>query len=166
MLPHWEKAERGLEYTLWTKNVMGSPAAPSPIPVDDMLCYDYLLPGIMILKSGHFPVGTADKYDGKRPNYDEVIGAAICSSQAVLPVEEGKSKYFFTIGCHKKFGSPEMQAGLHQVQEAAVAEDKIVIEGQQKIINADPDPPVLRPAHDRAIVLFEQMVQKSNADIL
>jgi len=142
---------------------MGSPAAPSEIPIDDMLCYDYLFPGIMILKSGHFPLGTADRYEDKRPLYDEVIGAAICSSQAVLPVEKGKSKYFFTIGCHKKFGSPEMQQGLTQVQLAAFAEDKIIIEGQQAIINADPDRPVLTTAHDRAIVLFEQMVKQSNA---
>jgi len=162
VLPKWEKVEGGLSYTLWTRNTMGSPAAPSPVAVDDMLGYDYLLPGIMRLESGHFPLGTADKYDDGRPDFTEAVGAVISSSQAVTPVDRGKARYFFTIGPRKDTGSKEVQEILTQVQLAAFNEDKIILEGQQRIIDKSPDHVAIPTAHDRALIMFEQMIKKHN----
>lgn len=165
MLPQWEQTEGGLAYTLWTRNVMGSPSAPSPVPVDDMLGYDYLLPGIMRLESGHFPVGTADKCNDGRPNFSEAVGAVISSSQAVTPVDEKKARYFFTIGPRKDFGSEELLEALTEIQLKAFAEDKIIIEGQQNIIDRTSDRNPVPIAHDRAVIMFEQMIRKANAKI-
>jgi vanillate O-demethylase monooxygenase subunit len=116
LLPQWQHTVGGLAYTLWTRNVLGSPSAPSSVPIDDMLGYDYLVPGIMRLESGHFPVGTADKYKDGRPNFSEAVGAVISSSQAVTPVDEKKARYFFTIGPRKDFGSEAQLAGLTEIQ--------------------------------------------------
>lgn len=164
MIPQWKKTEGGLAYTLWTKNVYGSPAAPSPVPVDDMLGYDYLIPGIMRLHSGHFPVGTAEKCKDGRPDFAEAMGAVISSSQAVTPVDERKARYFFTIGPRKDFGSKEMLEGLTQVQVKAFAEDKVILEAQQRIIDKTPDRNPVPIAHDRAVVMFEQMIKTANSE--
>jgi len=161
-LPVWEQLPCGLAYTLWTRNTMGSPSAPSATPVDDMLGYDYLIPGVMRLESGHFPVGTADKCADGRPDFSEAVGAVISSSQAVTPVDEGKARYFFTIGPRKDTGDKQVQEVLTQVQWAAFAEDKVILEGQQRIVDRSPDHRPIPTAHDRALIMFENMVKTHN----
>ena len=162
-LPKWQKIDRGLRYTLWTRGVMGSPAAPSEFLVDDMVGYDYLIPGILHMQTGHFPVGTADKCNDGRPDFKDAVGAVISSSQAVTPVDNGKTRYFFTIGPRADFGSQEMLDVLAQVQIDAFEEDKIMIEAQQKILEKSEGIPVIPTAHDRAVVMFEQMVTQMNS---
>jgi len=163
VLPHWTRMERGLRYTSWTRSVLGSAVSPSAVPIDDMLGYDYVMPGIMSLLSGHFPLGTADDVAGGRPDFANAVGAVIASGQAVTPVDDRKARYFFWTGPRKDCGSQQLAEMLDRAQHAAFAEDKIMIEAQQKIIDRSGGQRPIPTAHDRAITLFEQMVKKLNA---
>jgi vanillate O-demethylase monooxygenase subunit len=105
--------------------------------------YDYILPGIFLMKSSLYPVGTAEKCGFKPPSEESPITQ--WEQQAVTPQMLGKSRYMFASGFRTDTEAGPDEVNLELVEHnfsvvmAAFAEDKVMIEGQQKIWDLTPD---------------------------
>jgi len=110
-LPHWDVVERGMKYTHWIKNQpagMGPKQHSSSEAIDYSLTYDFSLPGGIVLRSGTYPLGTADKCNGGRPDPAEALYGYAASTQTVTPTTKGKARYHFGVGGHVDKGGNEL----------------------------------------------------------
>lgn len=152
--------ERGLRLDRWTVNSPGPIGSAGDVLMDHWLTYDFIVPGVLLLYSGLYPVGTAEACNFERPDYDKAVASVTFTSQAVTPMTARKTRYFYTWGPHKDHGDEALRDMLIGVQAAAFVEDKIMIEGQQRIIDMTADPQVMPTAHDRAVTLYNRLVER------
>ncbi len=68
--------------------------------------------------------------------------------QAVIPVTETTSRYFYAAGGRAKDASPDLAGDIFRFTEVAFHEDKVIIEAQQKVISLDPTRPMLSLSMD------------------
>lgn len=157
-LPTVTPIERGVRIERWAERQppLGVPDATQLF--DAFLSYDYLVPGIFILRARQFQVGTFKQLGGAVPT-DDVAGMDTWSSQAVTPTSKGKARYFFSQGP----GIPatqEFSDFLWQVALNAFAEDRTMIEGQQRIIALEPDRKIMPAVGDKGTILFTRLVNR------
>jgi phenylpropionate dioxygenase-like ring-hydroxylating dioxygenase large terminal subunit len=153
----------GLRFSRWmvnTVNPSGGETRKTDVPVDDFNTYDFLIPGILLMYNGSFPAGTAEACGFGAPDRSKAIAGVSFSSQAVTPTGDKTSRYFFSAGPHKDFGDARMRDLQTEMARMAFAEDKIMIEAQQKVIDSDPARPIIPTAHDRSVTLFNRLVEK------
>ena len=151
---------RGIRYERWVENSLGSATRPTEVPMDSYRTYDYLIPGVLLMKGGVFPLGTAKACDYQMPDFDQAVSGVTFTSQAVTPMREKTSRYMFMWGPHRKHGGESTRDMLLDLAAKAFAEDKDMIEGQQRVIDATPDPKVMPTAHDRGVTMFNRLVEK------
>jgi len=160
-LPQWASIDRGMRHIRWIPG-MAAPLGDRSVPgiVDFYLEYDFLVPGILLMWTGHFAQGTAVACEFGRPDYATAVSGVACSSQAVTPVDTGKARYFFSAGPHRLHGDEDRRDKDLAIALMAFGEDKVMIEAQQKILNRKPDHIVMPMAHDRAVTIFERLMSK------
>jgi vanillate O-demethylase monooxygenase subunit len=112
------------------------------------------------MTGGVFPIGTCERLGGAAPDLELALGAVTFTSQAVTPLTEKTSRYFFSWGPHRRHGDAALRDTLMGVAFKAFAEDRTMIEAQQRIIDMTPAPSVMPTSADRAITLFNQMIAK------
>lgn len=99
--------------------------------------YRFLLPGLFLMETKIFPEGTAasckfgDPLDTIKPIFQRR------EQQAVTPINENTTRYFFASGLPSQVNDDEFSVRLAIINKA-FAEDKIMIEAQQRIWNATP----------------------------
>ena len=120
--------------------------------------YDFLVPGLFIQRPAWFPPGTADKYGGKAPTEEPLFTR--CDDQAVIPVTETTSRYFYSAGGRSKNASAELAGEIFRFTEVAFREDKAIIEAQQKVISLDLSRQMLSLAMDGGPNLFRGIVRE------
>lgn len=172
--PEWAQSttsvkqlERGMRFERWIENGRGKFLYdPQPEePFDDWLGYDYLIPGVLIMWSGIFPGGTARALDFGRPDFRTAIGQVSANIQTITPVTERTSRYHFTVGLHRELGrGDELIQQLLDVTVQAFNEDKRMIEAQQRVIDRDPDRPIMPTVHDRGVTLYNRLKARLIAD--
>jgi len=150
----------GVRVERWIIMQPGKPGRSYAQPVEHYASYDFLLPGILLMSGGEFSLGTKDQLDGKPPNLDLAIGGVTFTSQAVTPLTAKTSRYFFSWGPHRKFGDAALRDALMAIAGKAFAEDRTIIEAQQRVIDATPEPRIMPTSADRAITLFNQLSAK------
>ncbi|HTU11532.1 MAG TPA: aromatic ring-hydroxylating dioxygenase subunit alpha [Allosphingosinicella sp.] len=163
VLPKWDVLPHGLRYTRWmvgTTRPSGGDARKTDVPVDDFLTYDFMIPGILLLYNASFPAGTAAACDFGPPDRSQAIGGSTFSSQAVTPTGDRTSRYFFSAGPHRDHGDEAVRDMQIALVWQAFAEDKRMIEHQQRVIDETDQPRVMPTAHDRSLTLFNRMVEK------
>ena len=111
------------------------------------------------MTGGGFPVGTATRLNGDAPDLEQADGVTF-TSQAVTPTSEKTSRYFFSWGPHRKYGTETLRDTLMEIAGKAFAEDRTIIEAQQQVIDLTPNPHIMPTSADRAITLFNQLVVK------
>jgi phenylpropionate dioxygenase-like ring-hydroxylating dioxygenase large terminal subunit len=160
-LPTWEVIEREMRHIRWIPD-MTSPPGDRQLPdkVDFYLEYDFLVPGILLMWTGHFVAGTAAGCRFGIPDYAAAIHGVARSCQAVTPIEPGKARYFFSVGPHREYGDEERRDRDLAIALMAFGEDKVMIEAQQRVLNRKPDHIVIPTAHDRAITMFNRLMDK------
>ncbi len=124
---------------------------------DQWFTYDFLVPGILILKTLTFPVGKAAQFEFKAPPEDEAWIQNSYSVHAITPMVNGTARYFFTFGPHVRGSTPEVADVFLQLAYKAFAEDQIFIEAQSKIIAQDPSARIMPTSADRGITLFHRL---------
>jgi hypothetical protein len=112
------------------------------------------------MTGGAFPVGTAERLGGAAPDLDLAAGAVTFTSQAVTPLTEKTSRYFFSWGPHVKHGDAALRDTLMGIAHKAFVEDRTMIEAQQRVIDMTPSPRIMPTSADRAITLFNQMIAR------
>jgi vanillate O-demethylase monooxygenase subunit len=144
--PTVTRIPRGIRVQRWVANPIdkdsGSPLAEQNRGMGDnevWQTYDYLTPGILLMYNAIFPAGTAERLAQREPQKGEAEPVSESfTSQAVTPMTKGTSRYFYSWGPRSGEGSEAMADMMFAVAGMAFAEDKAIIEGQQRIINADP----------------------------
>lgn len=159
-LPKLEPLDRGVRFSRWVENAAGPAGRQSETAQDNYMCYDFLIPGILLMWSGSFPVGTAKACGMGEPDRSKAINGVTFTSQAVTPMSEGKARYFFCWGPHKDHGDEKLRDFLMGIADQAFGEDKVMIEAQYKVICGTKDPVVMPTAHDRGVTIFTRMVEK------
>lgn len=152
--------DRGVRFERWIEGTLGASNRKSDVPVDSWQTYDFLLPGVLLMWSGNYPAGTAERLAFAAPEASGAIQGLNFTSQAVTPLADRTSRYFFSWGPHREHGDEAMRDGMMQLAGMAFGEDKVMIEAQQRVIDMTPDARVMPTAHDRGVTLFNRLVEK------
>jgi len=161
--PSIRALERGVRFERWIRGERGTPARTYPVPVDRYSTYDFLVPGVLLMASGVFPDGTADALDGAAPDLAQADSGVTFTSQAVTPMTAKSSRYFFSWGPHRAHGDAALRDMLMEMAGRAFAEDRTMIEAQQRVIDATPDPRVLPTRADAGIALYARLAERLSA---
>lgn len=152
--------ERGVRYERWNENSTGSSSRKTDGPMDSWMSYDFLIPGVLLMTGGVFPLGTARALNGGAPDLADAVGGVTFTSQAVTPLTAKTARYFFSWGPHRNHGDEALRDTLMGLAAKAFAEDKAMIEAQQRVIDMTPDPVIMPTAHDRGVTLFNRLVDR------
>ncbi len=152
--------ERGVRVDRWIRNTHGAAARKSNVPVDSWQSYQFLVPGILLMWSANFPCGTADALGSASPAPDQALSGLNFTSQAVTPMTGKTARYFYSWGPHERHGGEEQRDRMMEMAGRAFGEDRTMIEAQQRVIDATPDPRIMPTKHDKAITLYNGLVKR------
>jgi vanillate O-demethylase monooxygenase subunit len=145
----------GLRIERWYPDSRLAPGRPER--VDTLNRYRYLLPGLFLMTTAWYPLGAAERCDFGVP--DEQPLAHRADQQAVTPISERRSRYFYATGFAAENARPELVEAIFGIVNAAFAEDKRIIEGQQRIWDLTPPGRRMLPSpHDAAPLAFRRLV--------
>jgi vanillate O-demethylase monooxygenase subunit len=156
-VPRITQLEDGLRIDRWYPDSRLAPGHPTR--VDTLNSYRYLLPGLFLMTTAWYPLGAAARCGFGVP--DEKPLSQRAEQQAVTPISERRTRYFYATGFAAESATPERVEGIFAIVNAAFAEDKRIIEGQQRIL--DLTPPGARMAsspHDEAPLAFRRLVRE------
>lgn len=144
-IPRVRAKERGIRAERW---FIAKPASPSSAElVDTWSTYDYLVPGVFVMENKSFPHGYAEKCGFNEPT-DKPMTYRV-EQQAVTPVSETETRYFFASGIEAKFPA-RLIDGFFDVVMEAFGEDRRMIEAQQRVWEKTP------PDHKMAFILHDK----------
>jgi len=127
--------------------------------VDVLTTYDFLVPGIFLFRTGFYEPGTAARIEeGKltAPPYFERV-----DQQAVTPMSNKESRYYFAAAHKLQPGLPEMLGHIFGLMSRAFEEDRVMIEAQQRNWDRYPDArPIVATAHDEAPLIMRSHIER------
>jgi phenylpropionate dioxygenase-like ring-hydroxylating dioxygenase large terminal subunit len=161
--PMVERLDRGIRIWRW----LPATSTKSPEKICDeggdlWTAYDYLVPGIMLMPTVNvaFPKGTAERLGGGRPDVSNGTGVrGTLTSQAITPITDHTSRYFYSWGPSSGEGSDAAADSLLALAKTVFLEDKEMIEAQQRIINFDPGRKELLFGSDAGPVKMRSVIQ-------
>lgn len=161
-LPRMTPLDRGVRFGRWVRGARMRRENSQKLdqPVDNYGVYDFLVPGVLLMWNGMFPAGTADACEDGDPDRSKAIAAVTFTSQAVTPMTDKTSRYFFSWGPHKDHGDAQMRDGLMELAAMAFEEDRVMIEAQQQVIDQTADPQIMPTAHDKGVTLYNRLVER------
>jgi vanillate O-demethylase monooxygenase subunit len=155
--PRMSPLERGLRFQRWhTGHRPRGFMKKIGETVDVWTTYDFLFPGIFLQRTAFHPPGTAEKSGQRDPSGEPLFYRV--DEQAVTPVGPRASRYFYAVGTRVHDIDPDRLERLYAVTTAAFHEDKTIIEAQQKLIDRDPERPMLGTSLDVGPTHFRKMV--------
>lgn len=164
-LPTVTAIDRGVRIERWAENEppLGKRVGdtdPADL-LDVFLSTDYLVPGILRLRATLYPAGTFKRHGRVGlPAELELKHFGLYSAQAVTPTGKGTARYFFSNGPRAPAPAAVRAFLWNEVVLKAFAEDRIMIEGQQRVIDLTPDPRILLAVGDQGTVMFNRLVDR------
>lgn len=149
---------RGIRFERWVRGQSG--ARSGGAPVDVWSSYEYHVPGILLMPTASYPVGTADALGDAPPPPDLPKTGVTFTSQAVTALTDRTSRYFFSWGPHRDHGDEGLRDVLMGLAGMAFAEDKTMIEAQQRVIDLDPTRAPMPATFDKGVVLYQRLVER------
>jgi len=119
--------------------------------------YDFVFPGVFLQRTSFYPAGTAQQSGGREPDRPPLFHRI--DEQAVTPVSARTSRYFYAAGARASDIEADKLDRLFAVTETAFGEDKALIEGQQKLIDLEPDRRMLPTSLDAGPTRFRHLVE-------
>jgi phenylpropionate dioxygenase-like ring-hydroxylating dioxygenase large terminal subunit len=160
--PKVTRSARGVRIERWLLDEEPAPFLRNlktwPGNVDRWNIYEVVLPGVLLMDSGSAPTGTGAP-EGSRNDAAEFFGC-----QAVTPETETSSHYFFQQSHGFALDDAKVTENLHGSILAGFLEDKEVILAQQRILDLDPDVPMLAMRMDTALASFRALIEKAIAE--
>jgi vanillate O-demethylase monooxygenase subunit len=130
-----------------------------PLHVDTFNSLRYLLPGIFLMTTEAFSVGTAAASDYGEPRGTPLFRRV--EQQSVTPTGDRRSRYLYATGIETKSATPQFLDAVFGVIDASFAEDKRIIEAQQKVLNETPaDRKKAFIPQDKAPAMFRKMIEE------
>jgi vanillate O-demethylase monooxygenase subunit len=158
--PKLSALARGVRFERWITASRGPVGRGGDELTDTWSTYDFLIPGVLLMWSGSFKLGTAAACNFEKPDYAQALRGVTFTSQAVTPLAERRARYFFSWGPHRQHGDEALRDLLMKVAAQAFGEDKVMIEAQQKVIDRTPDAAIMPTAHDRGVTMFSRLVAR------
>jgi phenylpropionate dioxygenase-like ring-hydroxylating dioxygenase large terminal subunit len=159
--PKITRLDNGVLIERWFVNQVANPGEAVPVLVDTWNEYRFLLPGLFLMISKLYPLGTAAKFQFGPPAADEQQLMWRFDQQAVTPIRDGETRYLYAAGVEARIATAELLEGLFAIVNAAFAEDKRMIEAQQKVWNLTPSSrqKAFIP-QDKAPAMFRRMIAR------
>jgi vanillate O-demethylase monooxygenase subunit len=152
--PRIRAEEDGLRIERWFQN---HPLFSRFEHVDTWSSYRYVLPGLFLLTSQAFPLGTAEA-SGFGPPDGKPIFHRI-DQQSVTPIDAGRTRYLWGFGLPRASATPSFVDGVYRVTSASFQEDKRVIEAQQQVWNrTSAERKMAAIPQDQAPAMFRRMI--------
>jgi vanillate O-demethylase monooxygenase subunit len=151
---------RGIRVERWSLNAPTRSYTGVTTAQDRWLRYDYLVPGILLMRSENHPLGSAERFGNGEPSGEPIH--ANFTSQAVTGMTEQTSRYFYSWGpraCEVQ-ESPKMPDIMFDLAVRAFEEDRQTIEAQQRNLNLRPEPDPLMIGHDRGPSLMRAVIHR------
>jgi vanillate O-demethylase monooxygenase subunit len=156
--PTITKMARGVRIQNWLK---GGPSRMIPslnnVSTDILQTYDFVIPGVFLLSADFYPEGAARKFpDGLTTETEPIHRQFTC--QAVTPLTSDTTCYFFAYGPWAK--EAQLIDSFYELSIKAFNEDRVMIEAQQKNINASNGAKMLTTSSDGGLSQFRRMMDE------
>jgi len=153
--------ERGVRIEQWVRGERwyGSAGADAAERVDVYSSYDFFIPGVFLMTTDAYPLGTADALNGQPPDLDSTVKKFV-AQQAITPLTEKTARSFYIMAAHRSHGGADRRDVTMAVIPKIFAEDKTMIEAQQRIIDATPGWRFVATTADQGATLFHRLVEK------
>jgi phenylpropionate dioxygenase-like ring-hydroxylating dioxygenase large terminal subunit len=158
--PKLTALDRGVRFERWITGTRGPAGRGTDELTDGWSAYDFLIPGVLLMWSGSFKLGTAAECAYERPDYSRALCGVTFTSQAVTPMADRSARYFFSWGPHRQHGDEALRDALMKIAAQAFDEDRVMIEAQQRVIDQTVDPVIMPTGHDRGITIFSRLVAR------
>ena len=152
--------ERGIRVERWSLNAPGRGYGGMEAGQDRWLHYDYLVPGVLLMRAENHPAGTAAQCGFGAPTAEPLH--ANFTSQAVTPLTPDTSRYYYSWGPRacEAVANPGMPAMMLELANRAFEEDRRMIEAQQRNWRLRPAAEPLVIGHDRGPALMRSIFDK------
>ena len=149
---------RGVRVARWIRNhtVPGYVPAPAGMRIDQWSTYDFVVPGVFLLSTTLYPVGTADAHPNGPTDLEPLYTTV--TSQAVTPVSEKQTVYRYSGGQLIRHATKESVKAQLASFGVAFLEDKTMIEAQQKVIDYSSGKWMMTLGFDRSVALFRRLM--------
>lgn len=124
--------------------------------------YDFLAPGILLMLTATYPLSAVPE-DRTSPPAQEPLTANF-TSQAVTAMGDRSARYFFSWGPRRVDGDEKTADAMFAVAQMAFAEDKAIIEAQQRIMDLRPGREILTSADVGPVQMRSVIRQMAKAD--
>jgi vanillate O-demethylase monooxygenase subunit len=114
--------------------------------------YDFLVPGVLLLSAGVRPVEDAED--------DNTRALRFHSCQAITPETDTSTHYFFMQAHAFALDDAVVTESIEQSQRAAFAEDKLILEAQQQMIDSTPAVPMVNIVADKALMQYRRLIDE------
>jgi phenylpropionate dioxygenase-like ring-hydroxylating dioxygenase large terminal subunit len=160
--PTVKRIDRGVRVSRWlggaqveNKNVAEAVGRNADAPVTWM-SYDYLVPGILVMRSETYRIEDFPEDGVSPPTGTPVMANTNC--QAVTPMTEDTSRYFFLTGPRSGPNSDRGADKLLEIMKIAFEEDRQMIESQAANIRLVPGQEMMT-GHDLGPVQFRSVIR-------
>ena len=152
--------ERGIRVERWTMNAPARGYGGVESGQDRWMRYDYLVPGVLLMRSENHPAGTAAQCNLVEPTTEPIHGNF--TSQAVTAMTDDTSRYFYSWGPRacEVAADPTITTTMFELANRAFDEDRRIIEAQQRNRRLRPEPDPLVIGHDRGPALMRNIFEK------
>jgi len=153
---------RGVRVSRIMKDVPQTPAGASSRgaeagkAMDVWTSYDFLVPGIFLQITKRFAQGSYELDAAGEPIGEPLFVTFTC--QAVTPLTDDSACYFFAYGPWA--AEAERKQFFAELGLKAFNEDKVMIEAQQRVIAATPDPRMMPMVMDKAVLTYEGVLKR------
>ena len=161
--PSVRSIDRGIRISRWlgggteeNRNVASAVGRTADAPVTYM-SYDYVVPGILTMRSETFRLEDFPADGTSPPTGIPVMSNTNC--QAVTPMTESTSRYFFLTGPRAGPNSTPGAERLLQIMKIAFEEDRAMIESQAGNIKATSGANVMMTSADVGPVRFRSLIR-------
>jgi phenylpropionate dioxygenase-like ring-hydroxylating dioxygenase large terminal subunit len=125
--------------------------------VDTWSSYRYVLPGLFLLTTQAFPVGTAQASGFGAPDAKPIFHRI--DQQSVTPIGVGRTRYLWALGLPRAIATPAFVDGVYRVTKTSFEEDKRMIEAQQSLWKRTaPEQKRAALPQDQAPAMFRRMI--------
>ena len=151
---------RGIRVERWSLNAPTRSYTGATTSQDRWMRYDYLVPGVLLMRSENHPAGSAERFGNGEPGGEPLH--ANFTSQAVTGMTDQRSRYFYSWGpraCEAQ-ATPQMPDMMFELAVRAFEEDRQMIEAQQRNLDLRPQDDPLMIGHDRGPSLMRSVFQR------
>lgn len=163
--PKITSIERGIRAERWLADrgvleewLPEDAAEPRARRLDQWLTYDLLVPGFLVMRVEIYAAGAAQASAYLAPKMNPVH--ANLGVQAITPMSTSSSRYFFSLGPRRTetLDNPRLADEMFDVMLKAFAEDRRILEAQQRNVTRWPLNEATAIKHDLALHMMRRKI--------